>query len=90
LPANVVFVTEDEHDHAAHEHDHSHDSEHSHGHPHQHGDEDAGDISAWASTAPTTTCPSCGAAGAVMLGGGTFCPTCGEVSTNAGYTPPEP
>ncbi len=67
------------------EHDHEH-----HEHSHDHGDGQETEISAWASSAPTTTCPSCGAAGAVMLGGGIFCPTCGEVSMNPGFTPPEP
>jgi anaerobic ribonucleoside-triphosphate reductase len=72
---------------AGHEHDHAHD--HDHDHAEDHGEE-AGDpdISAWAATAPTTTCPACGAAGAVTLGGGVFCPTCGEISTNPGYQPP--
>jgi len=35
----------------------------------------------WFDMASTTTCPACGAAGAVMLGEGVFCPTCGEVTT---------
>jgi hypothetical protein len=35
----------------------------------------------WFDMASTTTCPVCGAAGAMMLGDGTFCPTCGEVTT---------
>jgi uncharacterized Zn finger protein (UPF0148 family) len=34
-------------------------------------------------------CPACGAPGALTLGGGIFCPTCREVTTNAGYTPPD-
>ena len=77
-------MADDEHDHEHHDHAHDHD------HDHSHGEEEEPDISAWASAAPTTTCPACGAAGAVMLGGGVFCPTCGEVSTNPGFTPPEP
>jgi hypothetical protein len=70
-----------------------------HDHPHVHGpdcehDHDDGeaeeqpDVSEWASSAQTTTCPACETPGAVMLGGGIFCPTCGEVSTNVGYQPP--
>jgi hypothetical protein len=51
-------------------------------------DEDAPDISEWNAATKKTTCPACGAAGAVTLGGGIFCPTCGEVTTNPGYTPP--
>jgi hypothetical protein len=52
-------------------------------------EQDVPDVSEWAASAPTTTCPACGARGAVMLGGGVFCPTCGEVSTNPGYRPPD-
>jgi hypothetical protein len=63
-------------------HDHADD------HDHEHDEEAAADISSWAASAPTTTCPACGASGAVMLGGGVFCPTCREVSTNPGYQPP--
>jgi anaerobic ribonucleoside-triphosphate reductase len=52
-------------------------------------DEDAVDISAWARTAERRTCPACGAAGgALQLGGGLFCPSCGEVTTNPGYEAP--
>jgi hypothetical protein len=52
------------------------------------GDEEAvPDISEWSSANKKITCPACGAAGALTLGGGVFCPTCGEVSTNPGYTP---
>jgi ribosomal protein L37AE/L43A len=47
------------------------------------------DISGWARSAQTQTCPACGAAEALQLGGGVFCPTCGEVTTNPGYTPPK-
>jgi hypothetical protein len=35
----------------------------------------------WFELASTTTCPACGAAGAMMLGEGVFCPTCGQVTT---------
>ena len=45
-------------------------------------------ISGWARYANTQSCPACGAAGALQLGGGLFCPTCKEVTTNPGYTPP--
>jgi DNA-binding NarL/FixJ family response regulator len=51
-------------------------------------EEEEADISEWARSAPTQTCPACGAPGAVQLGGGVFCPTCREVTTNPGYTPP--
>jgi hypothetical protein len=73
-----------------HEHDHPHDHDHSHDHgPEQEqGVGETSDISAWAASAPTTICPACGASGAVMLGGGVFCPTCREVSTSPGYAPP--
>jgi hypothetical protein len=63
------------------------------GHEHEEGgeapeeEEGVPDISEWSSTTKKTTCPACGAAGALTLGGGIFCPTCGEVSTNPGYTP---
>jgi hypothetical protein len=64
-------------------------SGHEQDHDHEHDeDEDAIDISGWARSAPTQSCPACGAAGAVQLGGGVFCPTCGEISVNPGYTPP--
>jgi hypothetical protein len=63
-----------------HEHDDDHDHEHDEGE-----DEDAVDISAWAQSAERRTCPACGAAGALQLGGGLFCPGCGEVTTNPGY-----
>ncbi len=71
-----------EHEHHEH-HDHDHDDEH------EHDEEEAPDISEWSSSVKKTSCPSCGAAGAVTLGGGIFCPTCGEVTTNPGYTPPD-
>jgi hypothetical protein len=67
-----------EHDH--HEHDHPHDHEHDE-------DEEHVDITDWTRSAQTRTCPACGAAGALELGGGLFCPTCGEVTTNPGYKP---
>jgi uncharacterized Zn finger protein (UPF0148 family) len=43
-------------------------------------------MSEWIAAASTTTCPACGASGALMLGGGVFCPICGEVTP--GYGPP--
>jgi hypothetical protein len=52
------------------------------------GDDKSIDISAWARSAQRRTCPACGAAGALELGGGLFCPTCGEVTTNPGYELP--
>jgi ribosomal protein L37AE/L43A len=54
----------------------------------EHQEEDVPDVSEWVSSTKKATCPACGAAGALPLGGGIFCPTCGEVSTNPGYTPP--
>jgi uncharacterized Zn finger protein (UPF0148 family) len=45
-------------------------------------------MSGWAASAATATCPACGASGALSLGGGLFCPSCGEVSTNPGFQPP--
>ncbi len=71
---------------AGDDHDHAHDHRQEQG-----GEENVPDMSAWIASAPTTTCPACGAAGAVTLGGGVFCPTCGEVSTSPGFqAPPEP
>jgi uncharacterized Zn finger protein (UPF0148 family) len=46
------------------------------------------DEAAWLRAAQTKSCPACGAAGALMLGGGIFCPTCGEITTNPGYQAP--
>jgi hypothetical protein len=68
-----------------------HDHEHHHGHDHEHDeDEESIDISGWARSAETRTCPACGAPGALALGGGLFCPACGAISTNPGYeAPPE-
>jgi len=63
-------------------------SAHEHGHEGDEDDEDV-DVSDWARSAQRHTCPACGAAGAVALGGGLFCPSCGEVTTSPGYTPPE-
>jgi ribosomal protein S27AE len=51
-------------------------------------DEEAVDISGWARSAERRSCPVCGAAGALQLGGGLFCPSCGEVTTNPGYEGP--
>jgi uncharacterized Zn finger protein (UPF0148 family) len=57
--------------------------------PHEHDeDEEDVDISGWAQSAERRTCPACGAAGALQLGGGLFCPTCHEVTTNPGYEAP--
>ena len=68
----------------------SHDHHRDHDHDHEHDeDEEHVDVSGWARTAQTHTCPACGAAGALQLGGGLFCPTCGEVTTNPGYSPKE-
>jgi hypothetical protein len=77
---------DDQHDHGHDHHGHDHD----HGHEHDDGDEELPDISEWSSSAQTTTCPACDAPGAVTLGGGIFCPTCGQISTNAGYQAPAP
>jgi hypothetical protein len=46
------------------------------------------DAAAWLRAAQTQSCPACGAAGALMLGGGIFCPACGEITTNPGYQAP--
>ena len=43
------------------------------------------DTSAWFASSRKTTCPACGASGALMLGGGAFYPSCDEVTTNRGY-----
>ena len=55
---------------------------------HEHDGEEAPDMSEWLASANTTTCPACDAPGALRLGGGIFCPACGEVTTNPGYGPP--
>lgn len=60
-----------------------------HDHGHDDGDE-VEDVSGWAASAATATCPACGAPGALSLGGGLFCPSCGKVSTNPGFQPPPP
>ncbi len=75
----------DEHDHGyAHDHGNEHDDqEQRHGH-----DEDVPDVSGWLASAQKLNCPSCGATGALPLGGGIFCPACGEVTTNPGYQAP--
>ena len=59
------------------DHDHEHDE-----------DEETVDISGWALSAERRSCAACGAAGALQLGGGLFCPSCGEVTTNPGYEGP--
>jgi hypothetical protein len=83
------------HDHgedAARTHDAGHDHSHGHGsdgldHTHEH-DEEAPDVSGWLASTQKLNCPACGATGALPLGGGIFCPTCGEVTTNPGYQAP--
>ena len=52
---------------------------------HDHDHEPGPDVSGWARSAQTMTCPACEAPGALTLGGGTFCPTCGEITMNPGY-----
>jgi hypothetical protein len=79
----------DDHDHGDHDHGHSHDHSHDHEHGHEH-DEETPDVSGWLASTQKLNCPSCGATGALPLGGGIFCPTCGEVTTNAGYQAPAP
>jgi hypothetical protein len=81
-------VGDDPHNHEGHDHVHSADC----GHDHSHGDADeqAPDVSGWVAGNQKTSCPACGATGALTLGGGIFCPTCGEVTTNPGYAPPAP
>ena len=82
----------------AHRHDHGDDHEHEHDHSHGHEaqdqrhehDEEVPDVSGWLASAQKLNCPSCGATGALPLGGGIFCPTCGEVTTNPGYQAPGP
>jgi hypothetical protein len=54
------------------------------GHDHD-DDDDKVDASGWFRSAQTTTCPACEAAGALTLGGGIFCPTCGETTMNPGF-----
>ena len=65
------------------------DDEHEHDREVEHAgtEEEVPDISEWSSANKKITCPACGASGALTLGGGVFCPTCGEVSTNPGFTP---
>jgi hypothetical protein len=70
------------HDHAHHDHDHDHD--------HDQPEEEVEDVTGWASSAATATCPACGASGALQLGGGLFCPACGEVSKSPGFQAPPP
>jgi hypothetical protein len=52
--------------------------EHERDHADEHQEEP--DMSEWLATANTTTCPVCDAPGALTLGGGIFCPTCGKVT----------
>jgi ribosomal protein S27AE len=58
-------------------------------HEHDDDEEESIDITGWARSAQRRTCPACGAAGALELGGGLFCPSCGEVTTNPGYEAPK-
>jgi hypothetical protein len=87
-------VSDETHDHGPdHDHGHDHDHEghdHGHSHEHEHQDEEAPDVSGWVAGNQKASCPACGASGALTLGGGVFCPTCGEVTTNPGYAPPAP
>ena len=53
-------------------------------------EEEPVDISSWARAAEKRSCPACGASGALLLGGGLFCPSCGEVTTNPGYESRQP
>jgi hypothetical protein len=86
-----------EHDHdgagdgGAHDHSHAGHTRGDHDQPRSEqddGEEPGPDISGWVAAARTTTCPACGASGALSLGGGVFCPACGETSMSPGYTPP--
>jgi hypothetical protein len=78
---------EDGHGHGENNHGHLDRGEPAHGtEPDE--DEERPDASAWIAGAQTASCPACGAARALMLGGGIFCPTCGEVTTNPGYEAP--
>jgi hypothetical protein len=62
---------------------------HDHGeHDHEEPEAGSAEAAAWLRAAQTQSCPSCGAAGAIQLGGGLFCPTCGEITTNPGYQAP--
>ena len=85
----------DDHDHGDHEHDHDQGHDHGRDHGHSAGSEDEPgeelrDVSAWLASSQKLNCPACGALGALALGGGIFCPTCGEVTTNPGYQAPAP
>jgi hypothetical protein len=75
-------------DHDDHVHGH-HEHESEHGNHHAHEDEATPGIARWAAGAASGVCPACGASGALSLGGGLFCPTCGEISTSPGYKPPQ-
>jgi hypothetical protein len=52
---------------------------------HEPDDEGTGEpedeVPSWFETSPKTTCPACGAFGAMTLGEGIFCPSCGEITT---------
>jgi hypothetical protein len=69
----------------SHEHDHGHGHGHDHDHAHDGHEDDGVDAAAWFRAAERGLCPTCGAAGALVLGGGLFCPSCGEITTNPGY-----
>jgi hypothetical protein len=72
------------HEHHGHDHhDHDDDDE-------QAERDDGVDAAAWFRSAQKRSCPACGAGGALELGGGLFCPACGEVSTNPGWSPAGP
>jgi hypothetical protein len=78
----------DEHDHHHHAHDgadHTHDEDER---PGVEGEGEAPDISGWINATPKESCPACGAVGAVRLGGGLFCPACGQMTTVGGYVAP--
>jgi hypothetical protein len=69
---------------ARHEHD---DGDHGQADeaPDDAGADDQPDVSGWVAGSAKTACPACGAPGALALGGGVFCPSCGVVTTNPGY-----
>ena len=83
---------EDEHDHGENNHGHLDRGAPAHAHTEPGEDEERPDASAWIAGAQTASCPACGASRALTLGGGIFCPICGEVTTNPGYqaAPDEP
>jgi hypothetical protein len=62
--------------------------ERAHDHTEHGGDDGLPGASASTAGAQTASCPACGARGALTLGGSSFCPTCGEVTTSPGYRAP--